>query len=410
MSVAFAGAAVTVCAGVLAAASAAAGTGGAVKADTAGPAGDTGRGQVVSSTLIAHLSQAATAQALEDAGYETSAPRYAIDEYRVVYRTGGTTGASTQASGLVVLPERGDQQLRVVSYDHGTMVARDDAPSEDDNAGRAAVELFAGRGYAAVAPDYLGLGLGPGAHPYMDAATEASASLDMLRAARTVAAGHGHSLERGVLVTGFSQGGQAAMALAGTLRRGGDPYFQAAAVAPVSGPYDVEHAEIPAAFDGRLDPKEATFYFGFWITAMNRTYGLYDAPSQAFLPPYDRTVEDLYDGAHSDEQVFAGLPDTMQQLLTPRFLDWLRHPSGALARALRTNDTTCAGWQPGIPVRLYAAKGDRDVAIANAQSCRHQLEANGVYSDLINVGDVTHFPSQLVAVPRVADWFDRLDR
>lgn len=26
------------------------------------------------------------------------------------------------------------------------------------------------------------------------------------------------------------------------------------------------------------------------------------------------------------------------------------------------------------------------------------------------VGDVTHFPSRLLAIPRIADWFDRLGR
>jgi acetyl esterase/lipase len=369
-----------------------------------------GRGQVLSSALVAHLSRAATAGALDDAGYEAPPPRYGLDEYRVVYRTVGVDGEARRASGLVVLPDGGGRELRVVSYDHGTMAAKDDAPSVDHNAGRAAAELFAARGYAAVAPDYLGLGLGPGRHPYMDAATEASASLDMLRAARAVAAEHGRGLRPDVLVTGFSQGGHAAMALAGVLRQGGDPYFRAAAVAPVSGPYDVEHAEIPASFDGRLDPKEAVFYLGYWTTAMNRRYGLYDRPSQAFLPPYDRTVEELFDGLHSDEQVFTGLPDTLQELLTPRYLDWLRHPDGALARALRANDTTCGGWRPGVPVRLYAARGDRDVAIANSRSCQDRLAADGVRADLVDVGDATHFPSQLLAIPQVADWFDHLGR
>ena len=46
------------------------------------------------------------------------------------------------------------------------------------------VELFASAGYAAVAPDYLGLGTGPGLHPYMDLSSEVTASVDMLDAGR----------------------------------------------------------------------------------------------------------------------------------------------------------------------------------------------------------------------------------
>lgn len=379
--------------------------GAGLSASAAAPCAGAVRGDVVAVMPLVRLAPDDAAAMLDASGYAVPAPRYGVGLYRVVYRTPGADGEPTRASGLLVLPDGGGRRLRVVSYDHGTMVSKDDAPSVDDSDARAAAVLFAVRGYAAVAPDYLGLGVGPGHHPYMDAASEASASLDMLRAARTVAARHGRSLERGVLVTGFSQGGQAAMALTRTLQSGADRYFRAAAAAPVSGPYAVEHEEIPAAFDGRLDPKEATFYFGYWITAMNRRYGLYGSPSEVFRAPYDRTVEGLYDGLHSDAQVFAGVPGTLEELLTPRFLAWMRAPSGALARALRDNDGTCGGGPLGVPVRLYAARGDRDVAIGNARGCVAALGRGGTAATLTDVGDVTHFPSQRLAMPRIAEWF-----
>ncbi|MEC3995091.1 lipase family protein [Actinacidiphila sp. DG2A-62] len=233
------------------------------------------------------MSAAATGRYLSDGGYDAPAPRYGVDQYRLVYRTVDADGRATTASGLVVLPDSGARTLHTVAYEHGTLVAKSDAPSVDESDARVSPTLFAGRGYAAVAPDYLGLGEGPGVHPYMDTATETTASVDMLRAARAFAAGRGRTLDGRVLVTGFSQGGTAATALARALQSGVDPHFEPAALAPVSGPYDVQHAEIPAAFgdDPTLDPKEAAFYFAYWTVAMNRLHHFYDAPSQVFAPP-----------------------------------------------------------------------------------------------------------------------------
>ena len=73
----------------------------------------------------------------------------------------------------------------------------------------------------------------------------------------------------------------------------------------------------------------------------------------------------LYDGYHTDDQATAGDAPTIGALLTPRFLRLLHHPVGGLLRGVRINDATC-DWHPNVPVRLYAARGDRDSVIANA--------------------------------------------
>ncbi len=355
------------------------------------------------------MSVAATAGYLRQGGYSAPAPRYGVDQYRLVYRTVDAQSRPTTASGLVVLPAGGARTLHTVAYEHGTLVTRTDAPSVDDSDARVSPTLFAGRGYAAVAPDYLGLGKGPGFHPYMDTATETTASVDMLRAARAFAAGHGRTLDGQVLVTGFSQGGAAATALARALQDGADPRFRLSALAPVSGPYDVQHAEIPAALGARtLDPKEAAFYLAYWTVSMNRLHRIYDAPAHAFLPPYDTTMEKLFDGLHSEQQVFTGVPATPEGLFTAEFLHRLQHPSGALLKAMRDNDGTCTGWTPKAPVHLYAARGDRDVAIANSRHCQAAFRAAGADVPLTDVGDVGHFVSPLKAMPPVAAWFERL--
>jgi hypothetical protein len=145
--------------------------------------------------------------------------RHGVDAFRLRYATVGVDGAPTTATGLVALPPKRARQLRTVSYAHGTLAARADAPSRSlDSLAGASALLFAGAGFATGAPDYLGLGGGPGPQAYLHAASEASASLDMLRAAHAFAARRHRSLATTTLVTGFSQGGHAAMALGRTLQ------------------------------------------------------------------------------------------------------------------------------------------------------------------------------------------------
>ncbi|GAA4619780.1 alpha/beta fold hydrolase [Actinoallomurus vinaceus] len=364
------------------------------------------RGDVVSATRIAVMAKEKTAEYLATMSFGSPKPKYGVEVYRVVYRTIAVGGRPTTASGLVVLPRGKNRRLRTVVYEHGTNPTKKAAATVDPGSyDRAASILFAGAGFGTVAPDYLGLGLGPGRHPYMDHASETSASLDMLRAAEKVAARHGRVLDRRVRVTGFSQGGAAAMALGRVLQAKG----RLAALAPVSGPYDVEHAEVPEGLHGTsLDPREVTFYLGYWLTSMNRLHHIYASPSEAFRQPYSATVETLFDGDHTPAEIVTGLPATPRELLTPAFIKRFDHPTGGLAQALRRNDDTCTSWTPHSPVRVYAAHGDKDVTIRNAESCVRALRARGVAAPLIDVGDTDHNGSALRSVPRIVTWFSSL--
>jgi hypothetical protein len=134
----------------------------------------------------------------------------------------------------------------------------------------------------------------------MDVASEVSASVDMLRAAKQFAADRHVALDDTVRVTGFSQGGTAATATAEALQNGVDRW-RLTAIAPISGPYDVQHTELPA----------------------------------------------LVDGNHQDGEIVAAVPPTAAQLLTPAYMERLRHPSGPLLAAMRQNDRTRAGGARG---------------------------------------------------------------
>ncbi|MGW4717300.1 hypothetical protein [Nocardia sp. NPDC004260] len=363
------------------------------------------RGEIVATTPLLSLPPEQTAALLTNGGISTPV-RNGVDAFRIEYRTITPHGDPTTASGLVALPRTDSRRLRAVSYEHGTMTLKSDAPSVDTRnlADRLRTVAFAAAGYAATAPDYLGLGNGPGTHPYTHAPSEVSASADLLRATASLVAQQRRELDPDVLVTGFSQGGHAAMALGKALAAGAIPGFGVAALAPISGPYDLRHVQAPAALDGRVLPGAAVLFFSYWITSMNRIHHLYDDPTEAFQQPYADKVEELFDGFHTEITIVTSLAPTPGQLLAPGFIRSAAEPTGATAAAIAESDGTC-DWTPRVPVHLYAARGDRAVPYPNAEHCLQALGSGN--ATLRDLGDVDHAGTARVAVPEILGWFEQ---
>ncbi|AEV87195.1 Lipase 4 [Actinoplanes sp. SE50] len=344
--------------------------------------------------------------------FDATIARYGVSLHQLIYRTVDPNGRPTTASGLLVLPLDGSSHLRTVSFGHGTSVYRGDAPSLGTDPFLTGPAIsFASAGFAAVAPDYLGLGAGTGPHPWMDVPTETSASLDLLRAARTFTAGQGRELDREVYASGFSQGASAALGLARALRSGADPWFRAAAIAPISGGYALRRVEIPAALDpaSGVVPRLAAAYLAYLLTSYDRWHDIYPDPAVVFTADYV-SIGDLFDAGHPGAQVLAGVPESPALLLTPAGRDLLSHPRGRFAAALREADSVCE-WTPGVPVRLYFSPGDEQAVTGNTTACRGSFAAHGVRVPVVDAGvdtsydGMVHEGSELLAVPMITRWF-----
>jgi acetyl esterase/lipase len=360
------------------------------------------RGTLVSVTTVDEIGADQVTAYLAKAKLPVCRARYGVRAVRIEYRTITPDGRPTVASGLVVLPLTSEKSLQAVSWLHGTTVNRNDVASvKATNENRAFAVLFAAAGYLTSAPDYLGLGTGPGDHPYLDLASEVTASVDALRATRELAAREGIEMDERVLVSGFSQGGAAAMALGKALQEGADPGLKLAALAPISGPYDVQ-GMLDAVFSGAID--RPTTYLGYWIVAWNKLHNLYDSPADAFLDP---SVEQLFDGDHHALLVYAKLPATLEELFTPAFLAQLKKPTGTLSRVIRESGRS-HDWEPRVPVRLFAASGDRDVPMTNTDHCERVLRSCRTDVETTDVGAVDHNTSAKVSVPQVLAVFEEL--
>jgi len=67
-------------------------------------------------------------------------------------------------------------------------------------------------------------------------------------------------------------------------------------------------------------------------------------------------------------------------------------------------DNTC-DWRPDVPVHLFHARGDKDVAFANSLRCRRQLAAHGADQRLTDVGEFDHSTTVLKALPQIVREF-----
>ncbi|MEV6849012.1 lipase [Actinoplanes sp. NPDC051411] len=368
-----------------------------------------GGGLVSATTLHEYATRADVDAYLTSDHFDPGTDHYGVQTFRLVYRTTSATGKPTTASGLVALPLNGARRLPTVEFAHGTEIYRADAPSTSDDVFLKGPSLtFASAGFAAVAPDYLGLGLGPGAHPWMDVPSETTASLDLLRAARTFVTRQGRALDRDVYLSGFSQGASAALGLAHTLQTGGDPWFRAAAVAPISGAYDFRHAELPALFTTEVNPVLASAYTTYLLTAYDRLHDIYRDPADVFQPDY-LALAGMFDTRHTGQQVLGALPASIDDLLTDRGRAMLLHPTGRFADALAVLDSVCTDWTPRMPVRLYYSPGDEEAVNANTFHCHAALKAPtvdlGVDRDY---NGFVHEGSEVLGVPEVTRWFAHL--
>ncbi|AYF72927.1 alpha/beta hydrolase [Nocardia yunnanensis] len=138
----------------------------------------------------------------------------------VEYWTTRSSGEPVKASGALFVPSGQPPAggWPIMAWDHGTTglgprcgcqadPEREVLPyrrREED----AIMRFFLSKGYAVVAPDYVGLGVfDTGPHPYLEISTEAGATIDMVKAARAARP----ELSRTWAVSGASQGGHAAL-------------------------------------------------------------------------------------------------------------------------------------------------------------------------------------------------------
>ena len=342
---------------------------------------------------------------------------YDVETYKIVYNTIDALGQPTIASGAFCFPVSEDcSNFPMAVYEHGTSLRKVDVPSYDVQETYIG-KIFSAGGYNVVMPDYIGMGESPGLHPYCHGESEATATVDMIRAVReaeTLGMIPGMTEDNGeMFVTGYSQGGHAAMATHKYVEENNLlSEFNILASAPCSGPYEITGAMADTILAASYSNPG---YIVYLLAAYQSVYGdLYNSYSDILRSPYDVIVEPYFNGNNTTLGMGSlnnQLPNIIQDLVVDsvlqNFLNSASDYSHPLWQAMSDNDNH--DWTPERPVRMYYCTQDEQVSFQNAIAAEAAMLANGAVNvEAVFMGDGNHGECILPSLSDVYYWFDTL--
>jgi len=217
-----------------------------------------GSSQFVGATVIDDVN-ASTMLAVIKANIDATATNaFAYKAVKISYNTVGQDGESIVASGLLTIPTPTDAykaylasvgksfSVSMINENHGTIFLNSEAPTEKEVTNglpdySTAVIMTGVAGFAAVIPDYIGFGDTVGeVAPYILEKSAARCSVDMIKASMKYMEDNGIALNHQLYISGYSQGGYNAMAVAKSIESGALSTVTLKGVAPMAGPYNVE--------------------------------------------------------------------------------------------------------------------------------------------------------------------------
>lgn len=338
-----------------------------------------------------------------------------VKSYKVVYNTTDAHGNATVASGAVYIPTLTNcDYAPILAYDHGTEFLRNNVPSKNKYTERAI--YFSKTGFITVLPDYLGLGDNPGIHLYQHAETEATATLDLVRAVRQYLDTATNQLKDNgqFFITGYSQGGHAAMATNKYIEDHNlASEFNVIACAPLSGAFDQTGAQFDLIFDGDSNYYASPF-LPYILASYQEAYGnLYQSYAAIYKPSHASQIETFVNSGNKTMTQWAIMLGTnyygfMQDSVLQNILADVNRDTHPINKALRANNLY--DWIPQNPIKMFYCGSDSMVAPANSTNTLDSMIALGATQieavNALQSGD--HNSCFIPATKGALTWFNTL--
>ena len=301
--------------------------------------------------------------------------QYPIDIFDIIYYTELPDGERIRASGIYFVPQVEEgQALPVVQYNHGTAFKMRGEGSYDYNGEKDVATFYATDGYAIAWQDYIGLGkVNDHFHPYQHAETEGRSGYDLLRALREVNLELDIAWNDQLFVTGYSQGGHAAMAVHKYIQEHPEANLSVTASSPMSGAYDMAGAQSVTMFQEYTQP----WYLPYLIYGYESIYDEIEGPTEAvFKPPYDTLIPNMYDGNHDRFDFNKVLPSIPAEMVVDSIVNLFKTDSNFFfTRLLKEN--ALWNWVPESPMQICYCKADEEVFYKNAIVAHEYMKENG---------------------------------
>jgi hypothetical protein len=312
--------------------------------------------------------------------------KYPIKVYTVNYNTYDVDSNLTTASGLLVVPQGTPCEVPMLSFQHTNIIRKSDAPSRFGDASQWFIGLAAGSlGNITLMPDGLGLGSGPGFHPFLHAQTEATSVIDMIRAVREVVDTTGSSPNEQLFLAGISEGASAALAAHEYIQTYLDSTeMHVTATGCIAGYYDMSGSMVNMILSDSIYPDPS--YLPDLLLGYNSAYNFFAHDSDIMAAPYDSTIPPLFNGYNRASTIDAQMPSVAKYILRQDQIDSLQNDTANYIRQLlKKNDLY--NWAPTSPVKLLYCIADEYVPFQNSIAAYTHFVANGATQiDTVDVG------------------------
>ncbi len=329
--------------------------------------------------------------------------RYEVGMYEITYKGMWLDSTYIMAKGVLYLP-KSTQPLAEMAYCHGTRISVEQGYGIQDLE-QVITMMHAADGYISYFPFYYGLGGGEKEHIYHDAFTEAMSVIYMIKACREVLPSLGAKTTGQLFVTGYSQGGHAAMATHKMLESGAFPDVQLTASSPMAGAYDLTGVQAKTMFVEYDRPH----YLPYLLISYDYAYNMWeDDIYTVFKPPFDKdmvkyfALPRVFDYGYLDSV----LPRVPREMVIDSLINVFQNDTNFIfTRKLKEN--SLYNWIPKAPVQLCACYGDNEVLYENTEVAYNYMKphAPDVYKRVFGK-HLSHNPCAPLAVVYSKVFFD----
>ncbi|MFY9307777.1 MAG: lipase family protein [Bacteroidia bacterium] len=295
---------------------------------------------------------------------------YPLDVFEVIYETAWHDGSAIEASGIFFLPKKADKAFPMICYHHGTQMVKDRAIGFGGE--QAICTVFSTSGYMVAFPDYIGLGAGKKTHLYHHVETEASASIDLLRAVKVLLEKENAKQNEFLFLTGYSQGGHATLATLKVMQEKHAGEFKVTAAAPMSGAYDLAGIQTQYMFQ----PYKHPAYLPYLLYSYDEVYNCFDDPNSCFKTAYAEVLPPLFDGKHSMNDIDKFMPSIPKDVLKDEFVEAFKN-NNDFPFKVALSQNSVHDFKPEVPVMMCYCTADEQVNYKNAFIAKDAMEAKG---------------------------------
>lgn len=329
---------------------------------------------LVSSSLVKELTkeQLVTSLAPQFGSQVALFVQGGVKQYKIVYKTKNTDGTEIQASGALIIPvgTSFNSPLPLLSYQHGTIFDDKQAPSYLTTDGEGTVaSLIATLGYIVVAPDYIGYGASNTLpHTYEHRNGLATASLDMLRAAKEFITKEKANWNQNLYIAGYSEGGFATMSLQKKIEEEFPTEFNLKASSCGAGAYNKTLSFKTLATTPSSGNSQHNASYIWVLLTYDRVYKLNRPMTDYFAAAYAAQIQKEQQNARISGSLTTILSDAVKKGV-------VEGTDTALLNAVKDNDVF--DWKPKTPTRLYHGTADTYVPYFNSQTAYDAMQKRG---------------------------------